>query len=183
VAPTLLINDEWIVVAFSDSDFGRDKETRISVAGFIVCFMGVPISWKSKGQKIVVLSSSEAEYVALSEAAKEIKFVYQVLISMDFKVKLPIVVHVDNLGTIFMSENVSVSQRTKHVDIRYRFVQEFVLDGFIKIIFVRTNNNDADIFTKNLGRDLHDCHSKKMVIEKGKFETTSYSTWKGVTRC
>jgi len=131
VAPTLLINDEWIVVAFSDSDFGGDKETSISVAGFIVCFMGVPISWKSKGQKTVALSSSEAEYVALSEAAKEIKFVYQVLISMDFKVKLPIIVHVDNLGTIFMSENVSVSQRTNHFDIRYRFVQEFVLDGFI----------------------------------------------------
>ena len=47
--------------------------------------------------------------------------------------KLPIIVHVDNLGTVFMSENVSVSQRTKHVDIRYRFVQEFVLDGFIKV--------------------------------------------------
>ena len=168
VAPTPLINDEWIVVAFSDSDFGGDKETRISVAGFIVYFMGVPISWKSKGQKTVALSSSEAEYVALSEAAKEIKFIYQVLISIGFKVKLPIIVYVDNLGTIFMSENVSVSNRTKHVDIRYRFVQEFVLDGFIKIIFVRTNNNDADIFTKNLGRDLHDCHSKKMVIEKGK---------------
>jgi len=134
VAPILLINDEWIVVAFSDSDFGGDKEIRISVAGFIVYFMGVPISWKSKGQKTVALSSSEAEYVALPEAAKEIKFVYQVLISMDFKVKLPIIVHVDNLGTILMSENVSVSQRTKHVDIRYRFVQEFVLDGFIKII-------------------------------------------------
>ena len=131
MAPTHLVNDEWNVIAYSDSDFGGDKETRISVAGFIVYFMEVPISWKSKGQKTVALSSSETEYVALSEVAKEIKFVYQVLISMDFKVKLPIIVHVDNLGTIFMSENVSVSQRTNHFDIRYRFVQEFVLDGFI----------------------------------------------------
>ena len=81
--------------------------------------MEVPVSWKSKGQKSVALSSSEAEYVALSEAAKDIKFIYQVLISLNFMVKLPIIVNVDNLGAIFMSENVSVSTRTKHVDIRY----------------------------------------------------------------
>ena len=48
------------------------------------------------------------------------------------------------------------------------YVQEFVLDGFIKVVFVRTNKNDADIFTKNLGGDLHERHSRKMIIEKGK---------------
>ena len=78
------------------------------------------------------------KYVALSKAAKEIKFVYQFLIGMGMKVKLPIVVRVDNLGAIFKSENVLVSQKTKHIDIRYRFVQEFVFDRFIKVIFVKT---------------------------------------------
>ena len=114
-----LVNDEWDVLTYSDSDFGGDKETRISVAGFILCLMGVPVSWRSKGQKSVTLSSSEAECVALSEAAKEIKFVHQSLTGVGIKVALPIIVRVDNLGAIFMSENVSVSQRTKHVDIRY----------------------------------------------------------------
>lgn len=116
VAPVDLINDKW-VVACGDRDFGGDKETRISVAGFILCLMGVLISWRSKGMKSVTLSSSEAEHVALLEAAKEIKFVYQLLIGTGVKVKLPIVVCVDNLGATFMSENVSVSQRTKHIDI------------------------------------------------------------------
>ena len=115
MAPVKLIDDEWIVLAYSDSDFGGDKETRISITGFILYLMGVPISWQSKGQKSVTLSSSEAEYVALSEAAKEIKFVYQLLTGMGMKVKLPIVVCVDNLGAVFMSENVLVSQRTKLV--------------------------------------------------------------------
>jgi len=55
VAPTYLVNDEWTAVAFSDSDFGGDKETRISVAGFIIYLMEVPISWKSKGQTTVAL--------------------------------------------------------------------------------------------------------------------------------
>ena len=53
------------------------------------------------------------------------------------------------------------------MDIRYRFVQEFVLDRFIKVIFVRTEDNDSDIFTKNLGGDLHERHSKKMIVGKG----------------
>ena len=109
----------------------------------------------------------------LSEAGREVKFIYNVLISLNFSVTLPIIVNVDNLGTILMSENVSVSTRTKHVDIRYRFVQEFVLDGFLKIIFVRTKMNDADIFTNNLGGDLYYCHSRKMITEKGKKTKTT----------
>ena len=91
----------WEIIAFSDSDYATDKETRISIAGFVLYLMGVPISWKSKGMKSVTLSSSEAEYVALSEAAKEVKFVYQVLKSVNLNVQLPIVIRVDNIGAIF----------------------------------------------------------------------------------
>ena len=154
-------------MVYCDSDYAGDRETRVSIAGFIIYLLGVPISWKSKGMKSVTLSSSEAEFVALSEAAKEIKFVYQVLLSMGVRVETPIVVRVDNIGAIFMAENVAVSQRTKHIDVRYRFVQEFVMDGFLKIIFVRTAENDADIFTKNLSGDLHEKHREKMVVMKG----------------
>ena len=92
---------------------------------------------------------------------------YQVLTSVGLKVQLPIVIRVDNIGAIFMSENVAVSQRTKHVDCRLKFVQEFVFDGFIKIIFVRTGDNDADLFTKNLGGDLFKHHAEKMMVKKG----------------
>ena len=116
--------------------------------------------------KSVTLSSSEAEYIALSEAAKEIKFVYQLLKSLGMEVKLPIIVRVDNIGAIFMSENIAVSQRTKHVDVRYRFVQQFVFDGFIKVIFVKTADNDADIFTKNLSSELYKQHADKLVTNK-----------------
>ena len=157
----------WNVLAFSDSDYAGDRETRISVAGFILYLMGVPISWRSKGMKIVAQSSTEAEYIALSEAAKEVKFVYQVLVSLGFKVKLPIIVRVDNLGAIFMSDNISVSQRTKHVDVRYRFVQQFSLEGFIKVVFVKTEDNDADLFTKNLDGEKYAKHSEKLIVNKG----------------
>ena len=142
------------------------QETRISIAKFVLYLMGVPVSWRSKGMKSVTLSSAEADYVALSEAAKEVKYVHQLLMSMDVEVKLPIVVRVNNIGAIFMSNNVAVLQRTKHVDIRYHFVHEFVLDGFLKVVFVKTEDNDADIFTKNLNGELYAHHAKKMVMKK-----------------
>ena len=81
--------------------------------------MGVPLTWKSKSQRSVTLSSSEAEYVALSEATKEIKFVYQLLQSIGIDIELPITVKVENIGAIFMSKNMSTSGQTKHVDVRY----------------------------------------------------------------
>jgi hypothetical protein len=80
-------------------------------------FLGVPFNWKSKGQKGVTLLSSEAEFVALSESSKEFKFVFQVLRRMGLKVNLPIIVHVDNVGAIFIGTNVTVSQQLKHIDI------------------------------------------------------------------
>ena len=76
----------WCLEALSDSDFANDKKTRISVYGYIVFSCGVPITWKSKNIKSVVLSTTEAEYVAISEVVKEIKFLYQFLMSMGVKV-------------------------------------------------------------------------------------------------
>ena len=75
----------------------------------------------------------------------------------------PIVVHVDNVGAIFMAENVSTSGRTKHVDIRYHYVREFIEDGFIRIVFVRTKFNKADMFTKNVVGEIYDAHSKSFI--------------------
>jgi hypothetical protein len=126
------------------------------VTGYILYLCGVAISWKSKGQKSVTLLSSEAEFVVLSKAAKKIKFVIQILLSVGIPVKLLITVWVDNVGGIFMAENMPTSMRTHHVDVRYHFVREFVEDGFIKIIFVRTTENNADIFTKNMTGESYD---------------------------
>ena len=151
---------------YCDSDFAGDKDTRISVAGFIVYLCGVPISWRSKAMRHVTLSSSEAEYVSLSEAAKEIKFIAQVIESMGIEIKRPIEVRVDNLGAIFMANNISISPRTKHVDVRYRFITELIEDGLIEVKFVKTEENDSDGFTKNLNGDLYEKHKAKYIIDK-----------------
>merc|ERR1712139_32645 len=156
----------WRIVVFSDSDYATDPETRISVSGFVLYVCGVPVSWASRGQKSVTLSSTEAEYVALSEAAKEVKFVYQLMTEIGIEVKLPITIRVDNVGAIFMAENNAISNRTKHVDTRLKFVNQFVEDKFVEVIFVKTDQNDADMYTKNLGGALHKKHSNKMIGSK-----------------
>ena len=160
------LDDVWFLEALCDSDFAGDKEKRISVTGYVVYFMGVPIAWKSRGQKSVVLSSTEAEYVALSEVVKELKFILQILESMKIKVKLPIYVKVDNVGAIFLANNKTTGDRTKHVDVRYHFVREFIEDGIVKIIFVKSAENDADIFTKNTPGQIHEVHQAKLVWSK-----------------
>ena len=68
---------KWVLKALSDSDFASDKETRIGIFGYVIYFCGIPIAWRSKGMKSVVLSTTEAEYMALSEVVKELKFIVQ----------------------------------------------------------------------------------------------------------
>jgi hypothetical protein len=137
----------------------------------VLYLLGVPISWRSKGQQTsITLSSTEAEYVAMWECAREIKFVHQLLTSMGVKVVLPIVVRVDNVGAMLMGENILISQRTKHVDVRSKSVTEMIIEGILKVIFVRSEDNDADIFTKNLPKDLHQEHARKMIEPKGEQE-------------
>jgi hypothetical protein len=74
--------EPWDLILFSDSDWAGNKDTRISVSGYVIFLLGVPISWKSKGQKSVTLSSSETEFATLTEAAKEVKCIVQILLSM-----------------------------------------------------------------------------------------------------
>ena len=96
-----------------------------------------------------MLSTTDAEYVAVSEVVKEIKVLYQMLRSMEIKVPLPIKVQVDNVGATWLANNSSVSERTKHVDLRAHFVRDMIKGQVIEINFVKSAENDSDIMTKN----------------------------------
>ena len=96
----------------------------------------------------VRLSSTEVEYVAATEFCKEIMFIIQVLEFMQVKINLPVIVQVDNVGAIYL-ENNDVSRRMKHIDVKYHIICEYVEEGMIKIIFVKSESNKADVFTNN----------------------------------
>ena len=138
-------DESWEIVCFSNSDYAGDPVSRQSINGFILY---VPVSWGSKLQKCVSLFSSETEYIALSEAVKEMMFMVQQLGSMKIAVKYPVMVRVDNIGAIFMASNVTTTCHTRHVDIRYKNVNKYAEDGNDTIIFVKSADNDSDILMK-----------------------------------
>ena len=76
--------------------------------------------------------------------------IIQLLGSMKI-LKYPVTVRVDNIGAIFMASNIATMSHTKHIDIRYRYVNKYVEDGSVKIVFVKAADNDSNILTKNLG--------------------------------
>ena len=157
---------KWVLKALSDSDFASDKETRISIFGYVIYFCGIRIDWRRKGMKSVVLSTTEAEYMASSEVVKELKFIVQLLQTMNITVELPITVHVDNVGAIWLSNNRNTGDRTKHIDIRTAFVKEYQEDGKIIIKFVKSEDNEEDIFTKNTSSIIFQRHQEKLVWDR-----------------
>ena len=151
----------WQIIAYCDSDFAGDKDNRISVTGFCISIGQCLISWKSRGQKSVTLSSTEAEYVAVSEVCAEIIFIKYILEFLDVGIEYPITVNCDNVGAIFLAYNNKNSQRTKHVDTRAHYVRQYVEDGTVKIIFVKSEMNSADVYTKNVSGNLFELHGTK----------------------
>jgi hypothetical protein len=159
---------------FSDSDYAGDRETRYSVYGYIVYFCGAPISWKSKSSKSVTLSSTEAEYFAVSETAKELMFVYGLITGMGMlsKLETPFTLRMDNTGAIYLANNHTTGQRTKHINICTHYVRDLIDKCIARILFVRTADNDADLHTKNLTEEKHHEHANKNVDDLYEQEET-----------
>jgi hypothetical protein len=154
----------WTLKLFSDSDWAADVKTRRSVTGFVILLNNTPILWRSQTQRTVALSSTEAEYYAMADAVKEIKFILQVLESLHINVEKPIIVYIDNVGAIFVAENASATKHTRHIEARYHFVREFIIDGHIKITFVMSKNNIADMFTKNVTSEILEEHIDNFLV-------------------
>jgi hypothetical protein len=116
---------------------------------------GMTTNWTSKKPQRVSLSSSEAEYQALSECVQEESVFTQNLVQELTGVKTPTIIYEDNLGTIFLVKNQQVSSRTKHMDIRHHFMRDLQEKKDLNVRFKRSQNNSADIMTKNTTRDIH----------------------------
>lgn len=133
----------------SDSDWGSNIDDRKSISGFVVCINRNPISWRSRNQKCVALSSCEAEFLALSEAVREALWLWELFTEIDVGFIAPITIRVDNQSAIRLAENAVLHQRSKHVEIRYFRIREEVEKKKIKLIYIPTDENIADLLTKS----------------------------------
>jgi hypothetical protein len=102
-----------------------------------------------------------------SMCVMEMDFVRQVIESLDFEVKLPMKMHVDNVSAIELARNYSTSGRTKHIDVRFHYIREMIEQGMLEIVFVPTNRNIADILTKNVSLEKYKSHSHCLGVQNG----------------
>jgi Reverse transcriptase (RNA-dependent DNA polymerase). len=133
---------------YADADWAGDKSTRRSTSGFIIQINGCTVLWQSRRQNSVSLSTAESEYVALSEACSDVVWVTNILNDMSLDFHKPINIFEDNQSAMKMV--VSQSKRAKHIDIRYHFVREKAEENLIKLVYIDTNNQIGDLFTKPL---------------------------------
>lgn len=137
---------------YVDADWGGSHD-RKSTGAYVFYIGGTPISWQSKGQPTVSLSSTEAEYMATREAAKEIIWLRRLLNDLGHPQREPTVIYEDNTATKSLAENPVHHERTKHIDIAYHFIRERVQTREIRVEHVSTNEQLADLLTKGLIRE------------------------------
>lgn len=143
------------VEGYVDADWGGDQDDRKSTSGTLFIVLGCTVTWSSRKQHSVALSSTESEYMALSSAAAEACWLRGVLNDMGMLCsEEPVVLYEDNQAAIKVSKNAESSKRLKHVDIRYHFIKEKIEDKVIDVQYVATQNQVADGLTKPLNAPL-----------------------------
>ena len=111
------------------------------------------VSWKCKKQRVVALSTCEADYMSITYAIQEEKFLRSLYSDMTGNEKDSVALYVDNQGAIALAENPVHHERSKHIDVRYHFIRSEVDAGIVKLLYVPSEENIADLFTKPLSKN------------------------------
>lgn len=136
------------IIGYCDADWGGCVETGRSTSGYVFTLMGGPMSWSSKKQTCVSISSCESEYVALAHANQEAQWWYMIQEELDLKNIIKM--HVDNQSAISLASENFYHAKTKHINIKYHFVRQSVVEGTIQIEYIPTEAQAADMLTKVL---------------------------------
>jgi len=120
------------------------------VSGYVVFFEGSLISWKSKKQGTVSLSSAEAEYRSMRRVVAELSWITRLLAEFNVNSIVPVPVHCDNQAAIYIARNPVFHERTKHIELDCHFVREKLMAGLITLHYVLSQTQLADVLTKPL---------------------------------
>eukprot|EP00253_Pinus_taeda_P026963 PITA_26963 len=145
--------DDFSLIGYSDSDFDRDKESRVSTSGYAMSLGSAVVSWRSRKQSVPADSTIEAEDVAATEATKEIVWLRKILEDLQVKQVQSTPLMIDNTYAIKLAKNPKFHDRTKHINTKYHLIRHHVEAKTIHLRHYSTNEQIADIFTKALGRE------------------------------
>ena len=135
------------VVGYCDSDYAADLDKRRSISGYVFTFGGNTVSWKSSLQHVVALSTTEAEYISLTEAIKEGLWLKGFVTELGFNQE-KVEIHCDSQSAIHLSKNSVFHERTKHIDVKLHFVRDVIASNQVEVKKISTDVNPADMLTK-----------------------------------
>ncbi|KAK8952543.1 hypothetical protein KSP39_PZI003450 [Platanthera zijinensis] len=138
-----------LCMGYTDSDYAGDIDRRRSTTGYLFTLAGGPVSWRSTLQSTVALSTTEAEYMAVTEAMKEAIWMQGLLDDLGVE-HMTLTVFCDSQSAIFLTTNPVHHARTKHIDVRYHFVRDMIETGEVLLKKIDTKENHADMLTKVL---------------------------------
>ena len=162
------------IIAYVDADHAGCEDTRRSTSGHWVTWNDMPITWNSKRKGMVTLSTTESELVAAVECVKDMKWMKNVLIELEqMKQDDKMILYEDNQATITNLKNRTSKGRNKHIDIKYHYVCEQIENDIIDVIYIESEMNIADIFTKPLAYPAFKKHFESMFRTRGGDENES----------
>lgn len=144
-----------VLDGFTDADWASCHLDRRSYTGYAFILSGGAVSWESRKQRTVALSSTEAEYMSLTEATKEGLYLRKLLKEIGIYEANKISIFCDNRGALSLAENSVYHSRSKHIDLRHHFVRDALKENFIELKYLRTEEMPADVLTKGLPREKH----------------------------
>lgn len=160
----LIQKSDLTLHAFADSDWASDQTTRKSTSGNCMFLGKNLISWSVKKQNTVARSSTEAEYRALAAAATEIAWLRRLLHEFDAPQPAPTILFCDNISAISLANNPVFHARTKHIEVDYHFIRDYIKSKYIQVHHIRTEDQLADILTKPLSSKRHQHLMNKLTV-------------------
>jgi hypothetical protein len=141
--------DKFKISGYCDADWGNDLDTRRSITGYVTLVNDNPVSWTSSRQRCVAQSTTEAEYISLSEVAKEVYWLRSLLASIVPTVEEQCIkLHVDNQSAIYLANSRSQHDRSKHIEVRAHYVRDLVTKDIVELEYVPSQAQLADALTK-----------------------------------
>lgn len=138
------------LVGFSDSDYAGDLEDRKSTSCYVFMLSSGAISWSSKKQQVVALSTTEVEFIATASCACQGVWLRRILEELHCKQKGPTHIYCDNNSTIKLSKNPVLHGRSKHIDVRFHFLRNLTKEEIVELLCCHSQDQVADILTKPL---------------------------------
>lgn len=149
---------------YSDSSYASNIDDRKFFTGYIIQLGGSAISWRSRKQRSTAVSTTEAEYMALSLTTRQLVWLKNAL--KELHQKCQYYIHADNTGAIELARNPRIHDRSKHIDVHYHYTREQLELGTFNLLYVPTENNLADILTKGLPKPAHEKMTREIRCHK-----------------